>query len=46
MAKVVLTVVMAVAALLAAGVAVLAVWDVPPPSHPIDRVIPDSRFPK
>jgi len=46
MAKVVLVVVVAVLLVLAAGVAVLAVWDVPAPSRPIERVIPDSRFPK
>jgi hypothetical protein len=46
MPRVVLMVVTSVLLLLVAGVTMLAVWDVPTPNHPIDRVIPDSRFPK
>ena len=46
MPRVVLMVVTSVLLLLVAGVAMLAVWDVPTPIHPVDRVIPDSRFPK
>ncbi|HUK09796.1 MAG TPA: hypothetical protein VLX09_18130 [Stellaceae bacterium] len=46
MPRVVLMVVTSVLLLITAGVALLAVWDVPTPSRPIDRVIPDSRFPK
>ena len=46
MVKVALIVVAAVVVLLAAGAAVLAVWDVPAPNQPIERVLPDARFPK
>jgi hypothetical protein len=46
MPKVLLMVVTTVLLLLTAGVVVLAVWNVPTPARPIDRVIPDSRFPK
>lgn len=46
MAKVALIVVAIVVVLLAAGVGVLAVWDVPAPTQPVDRVLPDARFPR
>ncbi|HVM81088.1 MAG TPA: hypothetical protein VMU06_18855 [Stellaceae bacterium] len=46
MAKVALIVMLVVAALIAAGVGVLAVWDIPAPTQPIDRVLPDARFPR
>jgi len=46
MPKVLLMVVTSVLLLLTAGVVVLAVWDVPAPSRPIDHPIPDSRFQK
>lgn len=46
MAKIILIVVAAVVILLAAGVAVLAVWDIPAPNKPVERVIPDARLPK
>ncbi len=30
-----------------AGVAVLLMtWDIPPPTAPVEKVIPDDRFPK
>jgi len=46
MAKVALVVVVLVVAILAAGVGYLALWDIPAPNQPIERVIPDARFPK
>jgi len=46
MVKVALIVVAAVVVLLAVGAAVLAVWDIPAPTQPVERVIPDARFPK
>ncbi|HTS94673.1 MAG TPA: hypothetical protein VMG55_21865 [Stellaceae bacterium] len=46
MAKVALIVLAVVAVLIAAGVGVLAVWDIPAPTQPIDRVLPDARFPR
>ena len=30
----------------AAGLGWLAFWDIPAPNTPIERVIPDARFPK
>lgn len=43
----VLTIVLAavVLAVLAGGV-VLAFWDLPAPTTPIEKVLPDARFPK
>jgi len=46
MPRLFLMVVTAIVLLLTAGVVVLAVWDVPAPSQPIDHPIPDSRFQK
>jgi hypothetical protein len=46
MVKVALIVVAAVVVLLAVGAGVLAVWDIPAPTQPVERVIPDARFPK
>ncbi len=46
MAKIALAVVAVVVVLIAGGVVVLAVWDIPVPNKPVERVIPDARFPK
>lgn len=34
----------AVLALLGAGAAFLATWEIPPPSAAVEKVIPDDRF--
>ena len=34
----------AVLALLGAGAAFLATWEIPPPSEKVEKVIPDDRF--
>ena len=34
----------AVLALLGAGAAFLATWEIPPPSAKVEKVIPDDRF--
>ncbi len=34
----------AVLALLGAGAAFLATWEIPPPSAVVEKVIPDDRF--
>ena len=31
---------------LGGGVAYLAMWDIPPPTHPVERIIPNDRFPR
>jgi len=46
MGKVVLVVLAVVVLAVAGGLAWLAFWDIPAPSQPIERVIPDARFPK
>jgi len=46
MAKFLLVVIAVVVVIVAGGFAVLAVWDVPAPSAPIEKQIPDARFPK
>ncbi len=33
-----------VLALLVAGIAFLATWEIPPPSASVEKVIPDDRF--
>ena len=30
---------------LGGGAVFLATWDIPPPSEPVEKVIPDERFP-
>lgn len=44
MGKLMLVIVAVVAILLVGGVAVLAFWDIPPPSAPVEKVIPNDRF--
>ena len=36
----------AIVLLLLGGMAFLAFWNPPPPSAPVQKVIPDARFPK
>ena len=31
---------------LGGGAVFLATWDIPPPSEPVEKVIPDERFPR
>jgi hypothetical protein len=33
-------------ALALGGTALLAVWDIPPPSARVERTLPDDRFPR
>lgn len=35
-----------VAGLLASGAIFLLTWDIPPPSAPVEKVLPDDRFPR
>ncbi len=35
-----------VAGLLIAGGVFLLTWDIPPPSTPVEKVLPDERFPR
>ena len=46
MGKVTVAFVIVIALLLLGGVAFLALWNPPPPSAPIQKVIPDTRFPR
>jgi len=32
--------------LLAGGMALLAMWEIPAPSAPVQKVLPDERFPR
>lgn len=46
MGKVVLVLLALVVVAAAGGLTWLAFWDIPAPNQPIDRVLPDARFPK
>jgi hypothetical protein len=46
MGKVTVVLVVVVALLLLGGAAFLAFWNPPAPSAPVEKVIPDARFPK
>jgi hypothetical protein len=46
MGKVTLALIILVALLLLGGGAFLALWNPPAPSSPVEKVIPDARFPK
>jgi hypothetical protein len=46
MGKATVTLVIVIALLLLGGMAFLALWNPPPPSAPVEKVIPDARFPK
>jgi hypothetical protein len=46
MGKITIALVIVVALLLVGGVAFLAFWNPTPPSAPIEKVIPNERFPK
>lgn len=32
--------------MLGGGIAILGTWDMPAPSKPVEKVIPDARFPR
>ena len=46
MGKVTVAYVIVIALLLLGGVAFLALWNPLPPSAPVEKVLPDARFPK
>lgn len=46
MGKLALAAVALVVVVLVAGGVFLAFWDIPAPSAPVQKVIPDARFPK
>ncbi len=46
MGKVVLGLLAVAVLAVVGGLAWLAFWDIPAPNQPIERVIPDARFPK
>jgi hypothetical protein len=46
MGKVTLVLVVVIALVLLGGAAFLAFWNPPAPSAPVEKVIPDARFPK
>ena len=46
MGKVVLVLLAVVLLASIGGLTWLAFWDIPAPNQPIERVIPDARFPK
>lgn len=46
MGKVTVALVIVVVLLLLGGAAFLALWNPPVPSAPVEKVIPDARFPK
>ena len=46
MGKVTVAFVIVIALVLLGGMAFLALWNPPPPSAPVQKVIPDARFPK
>ena len=39
-------VVVALVAVVAAGLIFVSVWDIPPPSGKVEKVLPDDRFPR
>jgi hypothetical protein len=46
MGKVTVALIIVIALLLLGGAAFLALWNPPVPSAPVEKVIPDARFPK
>jgi hypothetical protein len=46
MGKLVVVALVVVFVLLVGGGVFLSVWDIPAPSSPVEKVIPDARFPK
>ena len=46
MGKIAIAFVLMIALLLIGGGAFLALWNPPAPSAPVEKVLPDARFPK
>jgi hypothetical protein len=46
MGKLTVALVIIIALALLGGMAFLALWNPPPPSAPVEKVIPNERFPK
>ena len=46
MGKVVVAAIVLVVLVLIGGGIFLALWDIPSPSKPVEKVIPDARFPR
>jgi hypothetical protein len=46
MRKLSLVAIVLVLGLLAAGIAYLVTWDIPPPAASVEKVLPDERFPR
>jgi len=46
MGKVTIVFMFVIALLLLGGVVFLALWNPPAPSAPVEKVLPDARFPK
>lgn len=44
MGKVSVAIAAAIVAIIAVGVALLATWDIPPPTAPVEKTIPDEKF--
>jgi len=45
MSKVTVVIIAGVAAALLVGLGLLATWDIPAPTAPVEKIIPDDRFP-
>jgi hypothetical protein len=46
MLKLTAAIIVLVVLLLGGGITYLALWDIPAPSHPVEKVIPDERLPR
>lgn len=46
MSRAFLVLLIAVLVAVAGGLAYLATWDIPPPSAPVEQIIPNDRFPR
>ncbi len=46
MRKLSLVLIVIVLGVLVSGAVFLATWDIPPPSAPVEKVLPDERFPR
>jgi hypothetical protein len=46
MGKITIAFVLVIALLLIGGAVFLALWNPPAPSAPVEKVLPDARFPK